>query len=329
LLTGELEPNTGTVWKHPGTRVAYVAQHAFHHIEKHLTKSANEYIRWRYQFGEDKEGLEKVTMVISEEEEAKLRQPVQVELMDDAGNIKREKRVIDSLTGVRRSGKNGHEYEVAFAGMANEKNLFMPLEKLELLGFAKHIKIVDTKVEAREGMYSRPLTQDQVEQHLEDVGLDREFGTHNRMAALSGGQKVKVVLAAAMWNQPHIVILDEPTNYLDRDSLGALAGAIREFEGGVVMITHNNEFCSALCPETWVVEHGKLDCRGDPEWMKSVMQEKTTFVQLDEMVDANGNVVKLKQVKKGLSRNEKKVLAKKKAAARERGEVVSSDEEEL
>ena len=55
----------------------------------------------------------------------------------------------------------------------------------------------------------------------------------------AGGQKVKVVLAAAMWNNPHILVLDEPTNYLDRDSLGALAGAIREYGGGVLMITHN------------------------------------------------------------------------------------------
>lgn len=41
-----------------------------------------------------------------------------------------------------------------------------------------------------------------------------------------------------MWNNPHMLVLDEPTNYLDRDSLGALAGAIKEFEGGVIMITH-------------------------------------------------------------------------------------------
>jgi elongation factor 3 len=267
-------------------------------------------------------------MVITEEEEAKLKTPVVVETMDDAGNVKKDKRVIDMLTGVRRMAKSGHEYEVSFVGMPVDKNVFMTGEKLETLGFTKHIKIVDAKVEAREGMYARPLTQDQVEQHLEDVGLDREFGTHNRMSALSGGQKVKVVLAAAMWNQPHIVILDEPTNYLDRESLGALAGAIQEYEGGVVMITHNNEFCSALCPETWVVEHGRLDCRGDPEWMKTVMNEKTTFVQLEEMVDGNGNVVKIKAKKEGLSRNQKKVLAKKKAAARERGEIVSSDEED-
>merc|ERR1719488_122438 len=99
-------------------------------------------------------------------------------------------------------------------------------------------------------MFQRPLTQENVEKHIADVGLEPEYGTHFRINSLSGGQKVKVVLAAAMWNQPHILILDEPTNYLDRDSLGALSGAIEEFGGGVVMITHNNEFCSKLCPET-------------------------------------------------------------------------------
>ena len=51
---------------------------------------------------------------------------------------------------------------------------------------------------------------------------------------------MKVVLAAAMWLNPHILVLDEPTNYLDRDSLGALATAIKEYGGGVVMISHNS-----------------------------------------------------------------------------------------
>jgi elongation factor 3 len=59
------------------------------------------------------------------------------------------------------------------------------------------------------------------------------------MRGLSGGQKVKVVIAAAMWQNPHMLILDEPTNYLDRDSLGALSNAIKEYGGGVVMISHS------------------------------------------------------------------------------------------
>ena len=48
--------------------------------------------------------------------------------------------------------------------------------------------------------------------------------------------QVKLVLAGAMWSQPHLLVLDEPTNYLDRESLGALASAITEFGGGVIMI---------------------------------------------------------------------------------------------
>ena len=55
------------------------------------------------------------------------------------------------------------------------------------------------------------------------------------MKNLSGGQKVKCVIGASMWFCPHIVVLDEPTNYLDRDSLGALSRAIKEFQGGVLM----------------------------------------------------------------------------------------------
>ncbi len=43
-----------------------------------------------------------------------------------------------------------------------------------------------------------------------------------------------------MWNNPHMLVLDEPTNYLDRESLGALASGINEFGGAVVMISHNS-----------------------------------------------------------------------------------------
>lgn len=61
LLTGELEAESGLVWKHPNLRVAYVAQHAFHHIENHLDMTPNQYIQWRYATGEDRESLDKVS----------------------------------------------------------------------------------------------------------------------------------------------------------------------------------------------------------------------------------------------------------------------------
>jgi elongation factor 3 len=56
---------------------------------------------------------------------------------------------------------------------------------------------------------------------------------------LSGGQKVKLVLAAAFWTVPHLVVLDEPTNFLDREALGALSIGLKEWGGAVIMISHN------------------------------------------------------------------------------------------
>lgn len=56
--------------------------------------------------------------------------------------------------------------------------------------------------------------------------------------------------------------MDEPTNYLDREALGGLAVAIREWTGAVVMISHHSEFVEALCPELWHVDKGTLTAKG-------------------------------------------------------------------
>lgn len=130
------------------------------------------------------------------------------------------------------------------------------------------------------------------------------------MSALSGGQKVKVVLAACMWNQPHIIILDEPTNYLDRDSLGALANAVEEYEGGVVIISHNNEFVSTLCPEEWVMDSGHLTTKGDSGWMNRQDDKIVENQVITEMTDAAGNVTEVKAQKKVLSKRDEKALLK-------------------
>jgi elongation factor 3 len=128
--------------------------------------------------------------------------------------VTKVKRVINKLTGERRTAKKGCEYEAMFDGCSMDQNQYLSDSKLDALGWAKHMKIVDAKVEVRQGQHARPLTQESIETHIENVGLSREFASHYRMSALSGGQKVKVVLAAAMWMQPHILILDEPTNFL-------------------------------------------------------------------------------------------------------------------
>ena len=230
VLTGEVVPQTGDVWKHPNARIAYVAQHAFHHIESHLNKTANEYIRWRYSNGEDKESLVKVSMVLTEDEQKLQREPFEVSWVDDDGKQFKANKVVIELVGSRRENRQKeYEYEVKYRDCSEG---YLSIKTLQRRGWEKAAKAIDARIAQRSGQYTRTLSSANVEKHLNDCGLAPEFGTHYRMSALSGGQKVKVVLAAAMWNQPHILILDEPTNYLDRESLGALAGAIAHFEGG-------------------------------------------------------------------------------------------------
>eukprot|EP00178_Gracilaria_changii_P014138 TRINITY_DN40129_c0_g1_i1.p1 TRINITY_DN40129_c0_g1~~TRINITY_DN40129_c0_g1_i1.p1 ORF type:complete len:1070 (-),score=243.43 TRINITY_DN40129_c0_g1_i1:3828-7037(-) len=331
LLTGELEPDSGSVWKHANCRIGYIAQHAFHHIENHLEKTPNEYIRWRYAYGEDREALQKDTMQVSDEELKMMKTPIQYVWVTEDGKEHREKLVIDRLTSQRRTKKgtkDDYEYEVKWVGKPSTFTAWLSLDKLEKLGWGKAIKTVDEKVASRASAHTMPLTSSNVEKHLENCGLDREFGTHCRLGALSGGQKVKVALAAALWNCPHIIILDEPTNYLDRDSLVALANAIKEFDGGVVIISHNSEFTGEVCPEIWNLtpatetEPAKLNLEGDLDWTKNAEKEKIETKQITEMTDAFGNTVKVKgpKRKKKMSRQEKKKLERKRAAQKAAGE---------
>ncbi|RKO91663.1 P-loop containing nucleoside triphosphate hydrolase protein [Blyttiomyces helicus] len=314
LLTGEMVHTTGDIWKHPNLRVAYVAQHAFHHVEQHLDKTPNEYIRWRYQYGEDREALVKATRQLTPEEEAAMKKPVVVE---------GEKHLFEELQG-RRKAKRSYEYEVKWLNEPFDNNAWVSREKLEDWGFAKIVQWFDEKEAAKEGMYTRPLTAKNVEKHLEDVGLPNEFASHSRIRGLSGGQKVKVVLGAAMWNNPHMLVLDEPTNYLDRDSLGALAGAIKEFGGGVVIISHAREFTSLVCPEVWAVDAGRLTITGAKTEMKL---EKIEMKEQETVTDQFGNVSKVKSTRK-LTRKELKAKEKRRAAKIKAGEVPSDSEDD-
>lgn len=274
LLTGEIEPQEGGVWKHPALRVAYVAQHAFHHINEHLTKTPSEYIQWRYATGEDRELLGKASRQISAEEQKK---------MESAIVINGVKQVIKEILARRKSGRS-YEYEVSFVGLPADKNQWLMRDYLESIGWGKAVDALDSREAAAAGLHSKPLTSANIAKHLEHLGLDQEFTLHNRIAGLSGGQKVKVVLGAALWQNPQVIIMDEPSNFLDRDSLGALAVAIKAFQGGVVLVTHHREFSEELCSETWTVEGGIVSTTGGA-WKADVVEKP---LAADEVIDAYG-----------------------------------------
>ena len=253
LLTGETIPQTGRVEKHPNLRIGYIKQHALEHVEMHMEKTPNQYLQWRYANGDDREVLLKQTRILTPEDKAQMDKMVQI---PDGGE-----RRIEALIG-RQKYKKSFQYEVKWVGFLPKHNSMMLRETLLEHGFSKLVQEFDDHEASREGLGFRALEPKVISKHFEDIGLDPEIANHNEISGLSGGQKVKVVLAGAMWNNPHLLVLDEPTNYLDRDSLGGLAVAIREYKGGVVMISHNEEFVGALCPEQWHVADGRVTHKG-------------------------------------------------------------------
>ncbi|KAG0206515.1 hypothetical protein BGX28_002045 [Mortierella sp. GBA30] len=283
LLTGEATPQEGTAWRHPNLRIGYVAQHAFHHLEQHLEKTPNAYIQWRYQGGADREVLEKPTVAMTTEELA------QMDTWVTGGDG--SKRQVEMIMG-RQKLKKSYQYEIKWKNHVHKFNTWMSRERLLELGFEKLVRQFDDREASREGLGYRELTPSSIRRHLEDVGLDGDIADHNMISGLSGGQKVKVVIAAAMWNNPHMLVLDEPTNYLDREALGGLAIAIRNWGGAVIMISHNTEFVSALCPEIWAVEQGRLTMEGK------------TAVDEGRFEDAKEKPIVVVNKKKKKSRNE-------------------------
>jgi len=89
------------------------------------------------------------------------------------------------------------------------------------------------------------------------------------MDQLSDGQRSRVVFAWLTFLQPHLLLLDEPTNHLDIETIDALADAINEFEGGLVLVSHDFRLISQVAEEIWVCNNSKI-----VPWDKDIMAYK-------------------------------------------------------
>ncbi|XKL67897.1 hypothetical protein PGB90_003388 [Kerria lacca] len=86
---------------------------------------------------------------------------------------------------------------------------------------------------------------------------------------LSDGQRCRVVFAYLAWQAPHLLLLDEPTNHLDMETIDALADAVNEFEGGLVLVSHDFRLISQVASEIWICEHGTIT-----KWQGNILEYK-------------------------------------------------------
>merc|ERR1712188_65188 len=308
VLVGEQKPTEGTIWKAAGLRMAYVAQHAFHHLEKHMQKTPAEYIMWRFAGNDDKESIEFKTQELSVDEEKARSQKWCIDgttgcvrrctnPKEDAKKAKQDEAgavVPDAVLNRRQKKKEKtYEYEVKRQMQSIENSCWVEKEILIKMGYLKMVQREDEKQAAMAGLMTKQLTQPCIEKHLKDFGVDPESASHTQINQLSGGMKGKVVLAAAMWQNPHILILDEPTNYLDREGLGALVLACKDYKGGVLIISHNKEFCDNVATEKWIMKGGYLRIEGESK-SDDAEEKNAGPKEIKDVYDGAGNKIDVK-----------------------------------
>merc|ERR1711959_753358 len=311
------------------------AQHAFHHLEKHLDKTAVDYIMWRFAGADDKESLENMNMETNDDDEKKREQPwficpktlevKKCDMTDTAEGKKQRASAVqpDAILNRQKQTKTKkYIYEVKWMHKGFESNTWVERDTLLAMGYSKIVAKKDEQEAAAAGLLSKPLTQPGVEKALKDFGLDAESAGHSPLGSLSHGQRVKVVICASCWQNPHIVILDEPTNYLDRDGLGALVRGLDTYQGGVAIISHNTEFTDSVCTQKWIMEKsevtgaGRLREDGELKFEGEIEEQQGP----DEVFDESGNKIDVKKnkpmdakdIKKAIKDLEKKLKDHKK-----------------
>ncbi|KAJ0164288.1 Protein GCN20 [Colletotrichum tanaceti] len=101
-------------------------------------------------------------------------------------------------------------------------------------------------------------TDEEYRRQLGAFGITGTTGLQ-KMAVLSGGQKSRVAFACLALTNPHILVLDEPSNHLDIEAMDALASALKEFQGGVLMVSHDVTMLQTVCTSLWVCDGGTVE----------------------------------------------------------------------
>ena len=153
---------------------------------------------------------------------------------------------------------------------------------------------------------SEPIHQ--LRARLGTAGIDTNIA-NTKVELLSGGQKARLLMVIAAIEDPHILILDEPTNHLDIESREALVLALNQFQGAVILVSHDSHLVEMVADRLWLVQDGEVNAyNGDMNEYKKMLlsgkpakaekkSNKVSLIDLDNE-PSNETVVQVPSVKK-------------------------------
>ncbi|MDO9562389.1 MAG: ABC-F family ATP-binding cassette domain-containing protein [Bradyrhizobium sp.] len=177
---------------------------------------------------------------------------------------------IDTDDRIALLGSNGNGKSTLVKLLANKLAPFSGhvtrAEKLSVGYFAQH-QVDELNLDGSAYDHVRKLMPDATETKVRGrtgaIGFSGKAGD-TLVKSLSGGEKARLLLGLATFFGPNMIILDEPTNHLDIDSRAALAEAINEFPGAVIMVSHDRYLIEACADQLWVVaDHAVTTYDGD------------------------------------------------------------------
>jgi ATP-binding cassette subfamily F protein 3 len=194
---------------------------------------------------------------------------------------------IDTQSRIALVGANGSGKSTLMKLLSGEltptSGMVLRNPKVRFAQFSQHfVDQLDLSLSALEYFHMQyPLMGMQdIRSHLGGFGLSGDLALRT-MSALSGGQKSRVVFAMMAKTTPHILLLDEPSNHLDIETIEGLARSLTTYQGGMLLVSHDERLITLVCDEIWRIHDGQvLPFDGDFDDYKDKLIADNTFVSI-------------------------------------------------